>query len=102
MYWGFWLAQLVQQVILDLGVVSLSPKLGIKIYLKSLKFKEKSKCTDTRFCKTKVIQLNFSGGTWAKSVEHATLDLRVLSLSPTLGVEVTEKAAPGCLSQKSL
>ena len=29
-------------------------------------------------------------GTWlAQSVEHATLDLWVMSLSPTLGVEIT-------------
>ena len=29
-------------------------------------------------------------GTWlAQSLEHATLDLRVVSLSPMLGVEIT-------------
>ena len=29
-------------------------------------------------------------GIWlAQSVEHATLDLRVVSLSPTLGMEIT-------------
>ena len=27
----------------------------------------------------------------AESVEHATLDFRVVSLSPTLGVEITQK-----------
>ena len=30
------------------------------------------------------------GGTWlAPSMEHATLDLRVVCLSPTLGIEIT-------------
>ena len=32
----------------------------------------------------------FLWGTWlAQSVEHATLDLGILSLSPMLGVEIT-------------
>lgn len=31
-------------------------------------------------------------GAWlAQSVEHATLDLGVMSLSPTLGVDITKK-----------
>ena len=33
---------------------------------------------------------NYPRGTWlAQSVEHTTLDLRVISLSPTLAVEIT-------------
>ena len=32
------------------------------------------------------------GGAWlAQSEEHTTLDLRVVSLSPTLGIEITKK-----------
>ena len=31
-------------------------------------------------------------GTWlAQSIEHETLDLRVVSLSPVLGVEIPQK-----------
>ena len=45
-------------------------------------------------------------GAWlAPSLEHATLDLKVLSLSPTLAVEITCKkktGAPGCLSWLSV
>jgi len=34
----------------------------------------------------------FLRGAWlAQSEEHAILDLRVMSLSPTLGVEITKK-----------
>ena len=33
-----------------------------------------------------------AGGSWlARSVEHVTLDLRVVSSNPTLGVEITIK-----------
>jgi len=38
------------------------------------------------------LELIWKGGTWlAQSVDHATLDLKVMSLSPTLGVEPTLK-----------
>lgn len=38
---GIWLAQLVQLVTLDLGVMGLSPSLGVGITLKKLKKRER-------------------------------------------------------------
>lgn len=38
---GIWLAQLVQRVTLDLGVMGLSPSLGVGITLKKLKKRER-------------------------------------------------------------
>lgn len=39
---------------------------------------------------TSLSKMKFFRGTWlAQSVEHVTLDLGVVSLSPTLGVEMT-------------
>ena len=38
----------------------------------------------------KSFKKNHTGGGWlAPSEEHGTLDLRVMSLSPTLGIEIT-------------
>ena len=37
-----------------------------------------------------ITKTNFRGSWLAQSEEHATLDLGVMGLSPTLGVEITE------------
>ena len=42
--WGAWLAQLEECVTLDLGVVSLSPTLGIEIYIHTYIYKFKKMC----------------------------------------------------------
>ena len=36
-----------------------------------------------------LLEMDFKGTSLAQSEEHATPDLRVLSLSPTLGAEIT-------------
>ena len=57
----------------------------IFIICKCYFFKKKNTMFIYLFFKSNMVQ-----GTWlAQSVEHATLDLGVVSASPTLGVEIT-------------
>ena len=79
--WGTWLAQSVECVTLDLGVMSLSPTLGVEITSKTER------------------------GTWvAQSVERPTLDfgsghdLTVIRSSPASGSVLTAWSLLGILS----
>lgn len=42
------------------------------------------------------------GGAWlAQTLEHATLDLRIMGSSPTLGIELTLNKSGGVLRKKN-
>ena len=52
---------------------------------------EASPTTQQEFSNCQIFKKELSGCLAAQSVEHVTLDLRVVSLSPMLGIELKNK-----------